>query len=90
MFEVLANVPWFDLGIPVEWVEAKDLKTWPRLSEEGVVPFDPNDPPRYEAQAAYLERHGLLLPGERRLLRKRDFEPERVELFDETSVESGG
>jgi hypothetical protein len=35
--------------------------------------FDPNDPPQFESEAAYLERHGLLLPGERRRLRRDDF-----------------
>jgi hypothetical protein len=42
------------------------------------VPFDPYDPPIYESEAAYLERHNLFLPGERRLLRKADWEPERA------------
>jgi hypothetical protein len=37
---------------------------------------DPRDPPRYESQAAYLDRHELLLPGERERLTKADFAPE--------------
>jgi hypothetical protein len=41
--------------------------------EEG---FDSNDPPRFESEASYLDRHGLLLPGERRRLKREDFEPE--------------
>jgi hypothetical protein len=49
------------------------------------VPFlldvDPADPPVLEAEAAFLRRHGLLLPGEARRLRPADFEP--VELVDE-------
>ena len=40
--------------------------------------IDHSDPPVYESEAAYLERHGLLLPGERRMLRKADFEPVKV------------
>ena len=40
-----------------------------------MVDVDENDPPTFEAQATYLERHGLLLPGERKRLKKADFEP---------------
>ena len=40
------------------------------------VAIDPTDPPRYEAQAAYLKRHKLLLRGEEKRLRPADFEPE--------------
>lgn len=43
---------------------------------------DPADPPRVEAQAVHLERHGLLLPYERECLGPADFAPEPVE--DET------
>jgi hypothetical protein len=42
--------------------------------------FDPADPPLFEAEASYLERHGLFLPGERRRLRKADWAPEAAEL----------
>jgi hypothetical protein len=44
---------------------------------EGVA-IDPGDPPVFESQASYLERHGLFLPGERKRLKKEDFEPEVV------------
>jgi hypothetical protein len=40
--------------------------------------YDPAHPPRYEAQATYLDRHGLLLGAERRRLTERDFAPERI------------
>jgi hypothetical protein len=40
------------------------------------VEIDPENPPIFESQAAYLERHGLFLPGERKRLTRRDFEPE--------------
>jgi hypothetical protein len=73
--EVLAVAPWFAYGIPVVWLTAGDLRIWPRL---GAPAFDPADPPVYEAQAAYLERHGLLLPGERARLTAADLEPEAV------------
>lgn len=40
--------------------------------------LDPDDPPTFESEAAYLERLGLFLPGERARLTKHDFEPEIV------------
>lgn len=39
------------------------------------VCLDPADPPRFESEAAYLRRHGLLLPSEVRRLKPSDFEP---------------
>ena len=42
--------------------------------------LDPEDPPLFESQAAYLERLGLFLPGERGRLTGRDFQRERVEV----------
>ncbi len=40
--------------------------------------IDPSNPPRYESQAAYLARHGLLAAEEKRRLKPADFEPEIV------------
>jgi hypothetical protein len=42
--------------------------------------IDPTDPPRYESQAAYLQRHGLLEEAERRRLPADAFEPEIIQL----------
>ena len=42
------------------------------------VAIDPDDPPTFESQAAYLKRHGLFLSGEERRLRKADWEPEAI------------
>lgn len=36
------------------------------------------DPLRFESQAAYLERLGLVLPGKDKRLKPRDFEPEMI------------
>jgi hypothetical protein len=44
------------------------------------VAINSDDPPTYESQAAYLERHHLFLPGERRRLTKKDFDPETISL----------
>ncbi len=40
--------------------------------------IDPKDLPRFESEATFLQRHGLLLPGEKPRLRKKDFEPEVI------------
>jgi hypothetical protein len=37
-----------------------------------------------DSEAAYLERHSLFLPGERKRMAKRDFEPESVAFEQET------
>lgn len=42
------------------------------------VAIDPNNPPRFESQAAFLKRQGLFLAGEERRLRKVDYEPETI------------
>jgi hypothetical protein len=43
------------------------------------VAVDPYDRPVFESQAAYLERHGLFVAGEKKRLRKADYEPARLE-----------
>jgi hypothetical protein len=43
-----------------------------------LVPFDANDPPRYESQAVFLDRHGLLSAAERKALPPDAFEPEVI------------
>ena len=40
---------------------------------------DPDDPPSFESQAAYLKRLGLLLHGEEKRLVPDDFAAERIE-----------
>ena len=55
------------------------------LGVPDLVDVDPADPSLFESQAAYLRRHGLLLPGEARRLRPRDFEPERIKLLRQES-----
>ena len=44
------------------------------------VAIDPDDPPRFESEAAYLRRHGLLEPGEARRVRRDEFVSETVVL----------
>jgi hypothetical protein len=57
-------------GLPVSWIAAT---------------LDPADPPRFESEPAYLRRHGLLLPPERRRLTAADFQPVSLELTPDTA-----
>jgi hypothetical protein len=64
-------------GVPAFWRRAGDfmgsieIEKWP--------PIDPANPPTFESESAYLARHKLFLPGERKRLRKADFLPEKIE-----------
>lgn len=69
-------VPQWEFGVPREWLTARNIHFYPT----DAAPIDPNDPPLFESEAAYLERHGLLLPGEKQRLKAADFEPEAVML----------
>jgi hypothetical protein len=88
--EVLAYAEVLDLGIPRHWInarlaayyrgEARDVHGEPigveyRGSGFRGVAIDPRDPPRYESEAAYLKRHGLLSAEERARLTPADFAP---------------
>jgi hypothetical protein len=53
------------------WITADDV----RLSKLKCTAFDAADPPVFEAQSAFLARHKLFLPGERRRLTPNDFAP---------------
>lgn len=80
--------PALHLGVPDEWITEAELRTYALMSSPLDVPaLDPADPPRYESEAAYLERLGLLLPGERRRLSPDDFEP--VSIFEIIDFSSG-
>jgi hypothetical protein len=74
-------VPHFDCGVPDRFVTVEDVK-WHRDEGEDFagIPFDADDPPVYESQASYIDRHNLLTPIERRRLRPKDFEPVKVSL----------
>jgi len=84
-YEVLAYGPRFEYGLPMDWItkweedyyngRAKDIHGNPIGTEHKEGDFkgkaiDPEDPPRFESEAAYLERHGLLSPAELRYLEK--------------------
>lgn len=58
--EVVAVAPHFDRGVPVSWFDAEGAALF------GGVAVDEADPPRYESEAAYLQRHNLLSASEQR------------------------
>lgn len=62
--EVLNYVESYAYGLPTLWVDNEYIGE----PEQGLQPIDPGDPPRFESQAAYLARHGLLTEEEKRLL----------------------
>ena len=70
--EVLNYVPAFSFGLPEAWITDEDVATWPRLAGHAI---DPSDPPTFESEAAYLQRHGLLSATE---ARHADFDPETI------------
>jgi hypothetical protein len=75
--ERLANLPRYERGVPLDWIAQETIDTYVGLGIRLDVPaVDPCDPPTFESEAAYLDRLGLLLPGERRRLRPNDFKPE--------------
>jgi hypothetical protein len=61
--DVLAYTPWFRFGLPVVFVSER-LRSVLSADFRG-TPVDPQDPPVFESQAAFLDRHGLFAPGER-------------------------
>jgi hypothetical protein len=88
----LNYVPCFAFGLPVSWISPWDVSYYtgvavdvngklinpnPSYTFKGVA-IDANDPPLYESEAYFLDRHGLFLPNERKRLKKADFEPETM------------
>jgi hypothetical protein len=61
-----------DRGVPVDWLWPTEPVMWRDLSGHLVSLADP---PRFESEAAYLDRHALFLPGERKRLTRADFKP---------------
>lgn len=95
IYDVLSYMPHFSFGIPTGWVtkwdedyyngRAKDIhgKIIPTNYKEGNFAgkgVDPDDPPTFESQAAYLERHGLLTEAEKKRLKPSDFKPVKIEV----------
>jgi hypothetical protein len=101
-FEVLNVWPHFSFGLPTGWVSdfqeqyyngaAVDIDGRPIGTEftpgqfAGLAPRVEN-PPTFESQAAYLDRHGLLTPGERRRLPADAFAPEAIAIPHDADID---
>lgn len=94
--ECLAHALHYALGIPAYWLSRQMADFYngrttggrvvPAHYREGYFPWppvDPDDPPIFESQAEYLERQGLLLPGEAERLTAQDFEFTPVAALDD-------
>ncbi len=65
----------YDHGVPAHFIDSWLADYFQGRAGRAI---DPNDPPTYESQATFLQRHGLLTAEERRRLQQRDFEAETV------------
>ncbi len=89
--DALAVMPTFSYGLPSVWISQWDVNYYSGIAVDihgnpigerfasnafNGVAIDPDDPPTFESQAAYLNRHGLFLAGEERRLKKADWEAE--------------
>lgn len=96
-YEVLNYVPSFVKGIPTGWVSKfdeeyysgrrKDIHGNPIGTEYKEGHFkgkaiDPENPPVFESETAYLQRHGLLTDAEKKFLEKHPelMDPEKIEI----------
>ena len=84
-FEVLAYAPCFCKGIPISFINEWDMKFYAdSFKGKNVSPIGENDPPTFESEAAYLQRHDLLTPQEKKYLASHHklLEPEKVTYED--------
>ncbi len=88
--ECLAYKPHYDFGLPAHWVNQWESDYYNSDGDFEGVAIDHEDPPRYESEASYLERHGLFRPGEKKRLRKADFEPELIKPAEDDEDEAPG
>ncbi len=88
--EAFECAPSFSKGIPTGWVWPEDVESFEDLEDADGAPavaFDPEDPPRFESEAAYLDRLGLLTPTERRRLDRDGWPPDEVVAAEELESE---
>jgi hypothetical protein len=64
-----AHAALFEFGVPVDW------KTEHHHDLLVGVPISSAHPPMFESEAEYLRRHQLFMPGERKRLSRRSYEP---------------
>ena len=94
--EVLCIAPCFDKGIPVSWVDSFDENYYNGRARDihgNIIPSEYKDgdfsgraidfknPPTYESETAYLQRHGFLTESEKKYLSEHPklLEPEEIQ-----------
>jgi hypothetical protein len=65
--ESMNFAPGFSFGLPTSWTKLIDVEL--KLAKKNDL-IDPDDPPTFESQASYLQRHNLLAPEEIKWLDK--------------------
>ena len=86
--EVLSIAPHFKKGIPESWISKRLVDYYNgRAGHFKGVAVNPEDPPAFESEAIYLERHGFLTAPEKFYLSKHPelLAPEKVKLDNENS-----
>lgn len=95
-FEVLAHKPYFFKGLPVIFISksqedfyngrqvdihGKKISTYNEGDFKGVA-IDSDDPPVFESETAYLQRHGFLTEAEKKFIEKHPelMDPEKIEI----------
>ena len=74
---------WVSYGVPRDWITLADKtedRTWPGKPLASGMAVDPNNPPLFESEATFLDRHDMLVKGERARLKPEDFEPEAIDV----------
>jgi hypothetical protein len=69
--DLFGCAPYRRHGVEMLWIDDADV----RLSKLECEPLSVDDPPLFESQSAFLERHGLFFRGERRRLAPDAFAP---------------
>jgi hypothetical protein len=68
------------LGVELLWVTAENATWW---GEPAGPAIDPANPPIFESQATFLDRHGFLTAAERAKLTDDDFATEAIDAGDD-------
>lgn len=65
--EVLSVAPCYEFGLPTGWIGEFEERHFENCKGLGI---NVNDPPIFESQATYLNRHGLLTESEKKYLQR--------------------
>lgn len=79
--ESMNFAPGFSFGLPTSWTKLIDVEL--KLAKKNDL-IDPDDPPTFESQASYLQRHNLLAPEEIKWLDKHPeaLQPETIRISE--------